>query len=499
MQNEVHSNRKSQVVACVVAGLIVLGFFFNAVGAWTQPILGVWFVGTQKPRRGFFWLLSFAFIPSLITGWRHVPLTGVQHALAHVGLLLFIAVMAVLPLTFHRIVSPRLPGFLATLPFPFAAAVINLLILPAWHSGNADRFGLSRLLILCFATTIVWLWNHESRTTIWVAAVGFTVAVGMELVSRFSGATAFDLAVSGTVVGWASLAGLAALIVVAALRSGKPLGWSARPEALALLRSPSTGSPLHVEGHANHEELVSGSGERFPVRHGIPRFVKPEDLTGDNGKYNHLYETIGGFYNDTQRVFTAFRGLDLDSYFLDYMRLMQVKPGDRVLETSVGTGLNFKYLPRDAKLSGLDLSAEMLSSCQDNLRRWSMEADLYLGNAESLPFGDASFDVVYTAGAINFFNDRAKAIREMIRVAKPGGLLLVEDETEEYVQSTYEKIPYASKFFKDRTQPVTVPVDLVPPEMENIQVKMLKQGRFYAITFRKPASVCSVVPLGITA
>jgi hypothetical protein len=74
----------------------------------------------------------------------------------------------------------------------------------------------------------------------------------------------------------------------------------------------------------------------------------------------------------------------------------------------------------------------------------------------------------------------------MIRVARPGAHLMIEDETEEYVKSTYEKIPYTSSFYNDRQQPVTVPIDLVPPEMEDIRVHMLKEGKFYAITFRKP-------------
>jgi ubiquinone/menaquinone biosynthesis C-methylase UbiE len=178
----------------------------------------------------------------------------------------------------------------------------------------------------------------------------------------------------------------------------------------------------------------------------------------------------------------------LNSYFINYMGLLDVKPGDSVLETSVGTGLNFRYLPRGVKLSGLDLSWEMLSNCQTNLRRWEMDADLYLGNAESLPFADASFDVVYTAGAFNFFSDRKKAIREMIRVTKPGGCLMIEDETEEYVKSTYENIPLTSSYYKGRKEAVTVPADLVPPEMEDIHLEMLKDGKFYAITFRKPAA-----------
>ena len=171
------------------------------------------------------------------------------------------------------------------------------------------------------------------------------------------------------------------------------------------------------------------------------------------------------------------------------MSLLEVKPGDSVLETSVGTGLNFKYLPHGTKLFGLDLSPEMLTRCQNNLRRWQVDADLYLGNAESLPFADSSFDVVYTCGGFNFFSDRVKAIREMIRVAKPGGHLMIEDETEEYVKSTYENIPFTSSFYSNRKQAVTVPIDLVPTEMEDIHVEMLKDGKFYALTFRKPALV----------
>jgi ubiquinone/menaquinone biosynthesis C-methylase UbiE len=263
--------------------------------------------------------------------------------------------------------------------------------------------------------------------------------------------------------------------------------WAARTETIALLRSPFTGNPLHVVNDHGRETLVSSSGERFPIRDGIPAFLKPEDLTGDNGKYNHLYQVIGGFYDDTQRVFTALKGFDRHAYFESYMSLLEAKPGDSVLETSVGTGLNFKYLPRGVKLSGLDLSPEMLANGQNNLRRWQMDADLYLGNAESLPFTDSSFDVVFHVGGINFFNDRTKAIREMIRVAKPGSLLLIADETEKHVKGVYEKGP-GGHLYKNRKQPVSAPIDLVPPDMQEIHLEIGRTGEWYMLTFRKPAA-----------
>jgi ubiquinone/menaquinone biosynthesis C-methylase UbiE len=127
----------------------------------------------------------------------------------------------------------------------------------------------------------------------------------------------------------------------------------------------------------------------------------------------------------------------------------------------------------------------MLANCQANLRRWKMDADLYLCNAESLPFADSSFDVVFHVGGINFFNDRGKAIREMIRVAKPGSLILIADETEKHVKEVYEK--GLGSYFKNRKEAVSAPIDLVPPEMEEIRLEPLKFDMFYVLTFRKPA------------
>lgn len=490
MPTQIKPSRSSQIIAWTVASLFVLGFFISQVGAWTGPILGAWFVGTQKPRRGFLWMLAFSFIPSLIFGWRKFPLTGPQQALEYLGLMLLAAVLSVLPFTFHRLTSPRLPGFLATLPLPLAAVAIPSLAL-ALHIGSDSMISAPRFLVFWFAATLVWLWNRESRATILVFAAGLVLATGIVLTRSFEIVVLHSHLLFSTIFGSICLGGALLFSIWALFNPRKCEPWADRPQTVALLQSPLTGDSLHVVSEMRREELVSSSGERFPVRDGIPTFLRPEDLTGDNGKYNQLYETIGGFYDDTQRLFGAFRGLDLASYFENYMGLLEVKPGDSVLETSVGTGLNFKYLPHGVKLSGLDLSPEMLTNCQNNMRRWQMDADLYLGNAESLPFADSSFDVVFTCGGFNFFSDRAKAIGEMIRVAKPGGRLMIEDETEEYVKSTYENIPFTSIFYSNRKQAITVPIDLVLPEMEDIHVEMLKDGRFYALTFRKPALASS--------
>jgi len=509
---EILANPVHRAIAWLAGGILLLGFFHSSVGAWTGPVLAVWFAGTQRPRRGFLWLLGFSLVPALAFGWRRFPLIGPLPALEFLGWSLVFAVLGVLPLTFHRLTSPRLPGLLATLPFPMATTALHVLVLPWIPSGvfvsdemlrsqrgnpvlmeAGARFGIGAMVFLVgwFAATVVWMWNNEFRAAkigrgaAFAGAVWIVVAA-LPVLRMVQGSAVPTTLPAGTAFAWVCVAGIAAASLYALLNPPKTKPWAERADTVARLQSPVTGQPLHVVQEQGREALVSASAERFPIRDGIAGFLKPEDLTGDNGKYNHLYETIGGFYDDTQRFFGAFRGVSLDSYFMNYMGLLTAKAGDSVLETSVGTGLNFKYLPKGVKLSGLDLSEEMLTNCQANLRRWGMEADLYLGNAESLPFADGSFDIVYTAGAFNFFTDRPKAVREMIRVARPGALLMIEDETEEYVKSTYENIPFTSSFYKDRKDAVTVPVGLVPAEMEEIHLEMLKEGKFYAITFRKP-------------
>jgi len=489
--------RIRQFLAWAVTGLFILGFFVDPVGMWTGPILGVWFIGTQKPRRGFIWMFAIGLALSLPHLVRGSFAAGTAGAPGFLGLEIAAIVISLLPLTFHRLVSPRLigatlGGFASTLPFPLAVIAIHFLAASV-HLGLAADLSLNTFLRCWFAATLVWMWNHEFRIATVAPGVGiFAAALVIARTTPFLREFTVAAPQTGQVFAWTCLAGALALALAAALRPGPNQSWANRAE-LHSLRSPYTADPLQVQIAGHRETLVSPAGEQFPIHNGIPNFLKPEDLAGDNLKYNHLYETIAGFYDDTQRVGCALTGMDRDAYVLSYLGFLEVSPGDRVLETSVGTGLNFKYLPAGIQRFGLDLSPEMLANCQTNLRRWTMDADLFIGNAENLPFADSSFDVVFHVGGINFFSDRAHAIREMIRVAKPGSLLLIADETEKHVKAAYENIPYTREFYKDRKEQVAAPIDLLPSEMEQVSLHSVFNGRFYALTFRKPALVLAGV------
>jgi ubiquinone/menaquinone biosynthesis C-methylase UbiE len=492
----------------VIAGIFVLGFVFPAVGVWTGSILAAWLVGTQRPLRGFVLLAGINLVLNTLSGWRVSKLPVAEHV-AWMGAA---ALLSALPYLFYRLTGERRPGFLAILSLPFWGVLFQTLgdkwipsnlfstfSLGRGQSGNTPIAHLAAVagpdatcfLIYGSAAAIVWMWNDEFRLKKVAGGAAFVAVIALALGYGFLLQAAHPKApyapARQPALAWVCLFGAVAVTATAFIKPAKQRKiWADRTETVALLRSPYTAEPLHVSHKEGRETLVSGSGETFPIRDGIPVLIKADALTGSNLKYNRLYEAIAGFYDDTQRVVCGLTGINRHEHFMAYLRFVEARSGDLVLETSVGTGLNYKYLPRGTKLFGLDLSAAMLANCQANLRRWELDADLFQGNAETLPFADESFDVVYHSGGINFFNDRAKAIREMIRVAKPGSRILIADETEKHVRDTYERFPISGRFFKKRKEAVTVPVDLVPPEMKEIHVEMLWGGRFYALTFRKP-------------
>jgi ubiquinone/menaquinone biosynthesis C-methylase UbiE len=102
-----------------------------------------------------------------------------------------------------------------------------------------------------------------------------------------------------------------------------------------------------------------------------------------------------------------------------------VRSGERVLDVACGTGavaqVALERVRDTGAVAGLDLSAEMLAVA----RRKLPDVDLHEGRAEKLPFGDGVFDVALCQFGLMFFENRAQAVREMLRVLREGGRMAV--------------------------------------------------------------------------
>ncbi len=96
--------------------------------------------------------------------------------------------------------------------------------------------------------------------------------------------------------------------------------------------------------------------------------------------------------------------------------------GKRVLEIGVGLGADHqRYAEAGALLLGVDLTARAVEHTRERLRELGLVSDLQVADAESLPFADGAFDLVYSWGVLHHSPDTAKAVSEALRVLKPGG------------------------------------------------------------------------------
>ena len=96
--------------------------------------------------------------------------------------------------------------------------------------------------------------------------------------------------------------------------------------------------------------------------------------------------------------------------------------GKQVLEIGVGLGADHqRFAQAGARLSGIDLTERAVSHTRRRLALFGLNSALSVGDAEELPFGDASFDVVYSWGVIHHSPDTARAVTEIHRVLRAGG------------------------------------------------------------------------------
>ncbi len=255
-----------------------------------------------------------------------------------------------------------------------------------------------------------------------------------------------------------------------------------RDNILELLINPYSGNDLKKENDFLVDVIT---GEKFATKNSIPVVLREEEVTGLNRLYQKRYDWLVYFYDFMMLTLSPLVGGK--EAFQSIAEIIEVKSDDRVLETSVGTGIEIKNLVdhnMQADYYGMDISYGMLKKCHLNSLKWNIDIKLVQGNAENIPFKDEHFDVVFHIGGINFFNDKEKAIQEMIRVARPGGMIYIGDET---VKQIEEQPKFISIFYqKPDPEIYDPPLKLIPQDMINVQNHLLWGEKLYLLSFQKP-------------
>jgi ubiquinone/menaquinone biosynthesis C-methylase UbiE len=245
------------------------------------------------------------------------------------------------------------------------------------------------------------------------------------------------------------------------------------------LRCPETLETLKTNG-SNYE-----SGEKvYKVKNDILSIVYPDNLGGEDAKYNKLYNIFASLYDLNERVMGKLLvGVDMIKGRKEIVSFLGLKPGMRLLEISPGPGVFQEYLRNcigdNGELVALDLSMGMLMQCQK--RNKKLNVHLIHGNAQFLPFSDNSFDALYHFGGINLFNDPQKAISEFIRVVKKDGIVSWGDEgfSDNYKHERRKKMMLKINPGFAKPRPV------VPDSVYDVKENVIYDGLAYLIVARK--------------
>lgn len=134
-------------------------------------------------------------------------------------------------------------------------------------------------------------------------------------------------------------------------------------------------------------------------------------------------EAVKAAYRRYAGVYDAVFGPVLQPGRKAVMQALNLRPGDRVLEVGVGTGLSLPLYPSTVKVTGIDVSAEMLDKARRRVAKRNLtnvEALLEM-DAEQTTFAPASFDKIVAMYVMPVVARPARVLEELHRVCKPDG------------------------------------------------------------------------------
>lgn len=275
--------------------------------------------------------------------------------------------------------------------------------------------------------------------------------------------------------------------------------WSAAD--WALLRCPTCHAAL-LPAKAG-ATLCSACGESWPYSSDIPILFREAWVRGTDKVMALFYDNLPRFHDPAVHYLLPVWQLEgrestMRSGYIRRLQLdaedLQHNPAPRLLEVSLGTGVNVGLVRRAAATGprleywGLELSPGMLRiGCERLAAAQERQVRLVQGDAHALPFASDTFDRVLHVGGIGGFRDPGAAMAEMVRVAKPGAVIVVVDEQLDPARrhGLWPRAWFKALTFYDRDP--HCPRESLPAGAIDVIEEQVSRF-YYCLSFRKPVT-----------
>jgi len=223
----------------------------------------------------------------------------------------------------------------------------------------------------------------------------------------------------------------------------------------------------------------------FPIKDDVPEFSDLKELSRSELETLREYERSFKTYDNNIEFF--FKTLHEDESKIRNMLadMVVTSPSSKILEIGCGTGRDSIHIANrlnsEGKLYLQDISRKMLGKCRSVVTNCNISIEFAVTNGLALPFPDQFFDAVYHFGGLNNFSDIGLALKEITRVTRIGGKIVVGDEgIPPWLRNTqYAKYLMNSNPLFEKN----VPLENIPETARNVSLKWIVGGVFYIIEY----------------
>lgn len=240
-----------------------------------------------------------------------------------------------------------------------------------------------------------------------------------------------------------------------------------------------------IDGH-----LVSSTGESFMISASVVDFTWPLELATIDKETRALYDKLAADYEKFANIpFMTYKceEKDIRNNITDRLNL---RPDSKVLEIGCGCGDGSAFiaerLDKRGELFLQELSPAFLAKAISKTSHCEVPIEYAIANGCYLPFPDNYFDAAHHFGGLNTFSEIKRCLSEMARVVKPGGKVVIGDESMgPWLRETqFGKIMMNSNPLL-KCQP---PIEMLPPIAKDVKLEWIMMDAFYLIEFTVAAA-----------